>query len=58
MNATIGAFDNGWIIGASGSLSTGLLRELAHRHTRMQTIAGASIGIGANFGGRLLRCTS
>lgn len=58
MNATIGAFETGWVVGASFSVGTGILRNVANRHTKTQVVKGLLIGVGANAAGRLLKCST
>jgi len=56
MNAAIGV-SQGWRYGLALTVATGALRVDAHRHTPRQVLAGAGLGIGADFASRnLLRC--
>jgi hypothetical protein len=43
-------------VGLMFTFATASLRVAAHRHTWPQVVAGAGIGIAADYSGRLLRC--
>ena len=53
-NSFIGV--SGWRYGFAFGFTTGQLRRDAHRHTFPQVLAGAAIGIGSEFAGRVVKC--
>lgn len=56
-NAFVG-FSSHWQYGLAFGIATGGLRMAANRHTFKQVLAGAAIGIGADYAPRLLKCGS